>query len=271
MKRYIKFSKYTALGNDFIMINDLYANYKKLLTENTIKKLCTQHLGIGADGLILIESDDETSFKMVYYNSDGKEAPMCGNGARASAYFAMNENIAGLKGTFKASDGLHSFVIKDSTVQVSLNVDYKSILLDKTVNDYKVSFINSGVPHAIVFVDDTDQFPVEKIGKLIREDISYSDTGVNVDFVQIIDNHNIKIRTYERGVEGETYSCGTGAVGASIISTLKSFTNPPINVINKLGEILKVDLSVDDISVKEVLLEGKIKELERGSFNLNEC
>ena len=267
MKRFIRFSKFSALGNDFIVINDRDGNLANLFQKNNIKNLCEEHFGIGADGLILIESDHESSFRMIYHNSDGIEAPMCGNGARVSAAFAYKEHIANSKGQFRAYDGLHSYAINGESILVSLNVKTEGIKFDLPYDDKKISFINTGVPHAVLIVKDTETFPVEKIGRAIRTNSLFAPKGTNVDFVQPIDEHTLKIRTYERGVESETYSCGTGATAAAIIMTLKSFTKPPINVINKLNKILKVDFTMNNGRIANVTLEGEVKEVAKGNFN----
>jgi len=270
MKRFIKFSKFTALGNDFIVINDIRGNLRRFFDRNRIKNLCREHFGIGADGLILIEPDKTSSFNMIYFNSDGYEAPMCGNGARVSAFFANYENIAEPTGKFRASDGFHFYTVNGNTVRVSLNINFKSIVMDSTINNYNVSFIDTGVPHGVVMVESLDEFPVDKIGKSIRENREYSKEGVNVDFIEIIDKHNIKMRTFERGVESETYSCGTGATASAIIMTLKSFTKPPINVINRLNEVLKVDFKMKNGIISETTLEGNVKEIAKGYFDVYE-
>ena len=270
MKRFIKFSKFTALGNDFIIVNDIRGDLRKFFDRKRIENLCKAHFGIGADGLILIEPDKETSFRMVYFNSDGLEAPMCGNGARVSAFFANSEIIAGPTGEFRASDGPHWYTVNGNSVRVSLNVNLNNIVLDSSYNNYNVSFIDTGVPHGVVIVESLEGFSVDKIGKTIRENRSYSKDGVNVDFVELVNEHNIKVRTYERGVEAETYSCGTGATAAAIVLTLESFTKPPINVINKLGEVLKVDFTMNNGTIDKITLEGNIKEIAKGYFDIYE-
>ncbi len=270
MKTFIKFTKISALGNDFILINDINYTIRKHLNSSMIYKLCSFHTGIGADGLIIISPDNEYDFRMSYFNSDGNEAMMCGNGAIAAAYFAYIEHISSVSGKLRASDGLHQFTISDSTIKVSLNVSDTCFIVDKEIDNKKVYFINTGVPHGVLFVNDIKNIEINIIGKKLRNYRGFDKKGANIDFVQIIDRHNILIRTFERGIEGETLSCGTGSTAAAIISYYKSFTSPPINAINKSNEILKIDFKDINKSVKEVTLEGNVKITFKGIFDLYE-
>lgn len=270
MKTFIEFTKISALGNDFILINDINNTIKKYLNSSMIYNLCSFHTGIGADGLIIISPDSEYDFRMFYFNSDGNEAMMCGNGARSAAYFAYLEHISSASGRFRASDGLHQFTISDSVINVSLNVTDSRSIIDKEIENKKVYFINTGVPHGILFVKDIKNIEVNIIGKKLRDYKGFDKKGANINFVQIIDKHNILIRTFERGIEGETLSCGTGSTAAAIVSYCKSFTNPPINAINKSNEILKIDFKYINNDVKDVTLEGNVKVTFKGIFDLYE-
>ena len=205
-----KFYKYEGTGNDFIFIDNRQDNFPKTDVKR-IEKLCDRRFGIGADGLILLENDTETDFSMIYYNSDGNQSSMCGNGGRCIVAFAKSLNIISNETTFKATDGLHDATIFDDGI-ISLQM--------KNVNEVKIEkdyvFLNTGSPHHVLMVDDLKHYDVKSNGAQIRYSELYGKAGSNVNFVkQILDNH-FRLRTYERGVEDETFSCGTGAVAAAI-------------------------------------------------------
>ena len=204
------FYKYEGTGNDFIFIDNRQNNFPKNNIQ-LIENLCNRRFGIGADGLILLENDIETDFRMVYYNSDGNQSSMCGNGGRCIVAFAKRLNIILNETTFIATDGLHHASIDESGI-VSLQM--KDVLEVKIENDY--IFLNTGSPHHVMLVDDLDAYDVKTNGAKIRYSNLYGKPGSNVNFVaQLTDNH-FRLRTYERGVENETYSCGTGATAVAI-------------------------------------------------------
>ncbi len=206
----INFAKYQGTGNDFVMID----NRKGIFPKNNIElieKLCDRRFGIGADGLILLENDSETDFRMVYYNSDGNESSMCGNGGRCLVAFAKSLNVVQDDTDFIATDGPHHASIFENGI-VSLGM--KEVDFVKIEPDYV--FLNTGSPHHVMMVDDLKNYDVKTVGAQIRYSDLYGKPGSNVNFVNQISENHFALRTYERGVEDETWSCGTGATAAAI-------------------------------------------------------
>ncbi len=286
--REIAFTKMVGTGNDFIMINNLEDNpliSERIKDERFIKNLCNRVNGIGADGVILLcKKEKSTSdFSMKIINSDGSEAEMCGNGARCLVYFAYKENI--IK-TFTKFDTLASEIsggiIKenenDAIIKIKMmdphSLDADIVLDLPNLGERKVFSINTGVPHAVVFLNETDfqSIDIKSLGSFIRFNKAFGPKGTNVDFVNVINNskHDINVRTYERGVENETLSCGSGSVASSIISGLfyKDLYSP-ITVHTRGGDTLNIFFEKDGSSVKNVYLEGKVKILYKGIFNIN--
>ncbi|TDP61714.1 diaminopimelate epimerase [Flavobacterium dankookense] len=212
----VKFYKYQGTGNDFVMIDNRQNIFPKNDTK-LIEKLCDRRFGIGADGLILLENDNSTDFKMVYYNSDGNESSMCGNGGRCLVAFAKKMNVINNETTFIATDGLHHATISENGI-VSLQM--KDVDQVNIHTDYV--FLNTGSPHHVTLIDDLEHFDVATNGAKIRYSDLYGKAGSNVNFVKQMDvqdskqSNHFAVRTYERGVEDETLSCGTGVAAVAI-------------------------------------------------------
>ncbi|NMH24371.1 diaminopimelate epimerase [Flavobacterium solisilvae] len=206
----IKFYKYQGTGNDFVMIDNRQNIFSKNNTK-LIEELCDRRFGIGADGLILLENDNSTDFKMVYYNSDGNESSMCGNGGRCLVAFAKKMNVINNETTFIATDGLHHATISENGI-VSLQM--KDVDQINIQSDYV--FLNTGSPHHVTLVEDLEHFDVATNGAKIRYSDLYGKAGSNVNFVNQINENHFAVRTYERGVEDETLSCGTGVTAVAI-------------------------------------------------------
>lgn len=258
MQNIIDFYKYQGTGNDFVMIDNRDLQFPK--DTKIIENLCDRRFGIGGDGLILLENDDEADFKMVYYNSDGNESTMCGNGGRCIVAFAHFLDIFDDKTTFNAIDGLHEAEIKNGTVKLKMT-DVNSI---KNVDE---NFeLNTGSPHFVQFVNNVKDFDVYQNGHAIRNSAPYKNEGINVNFVEEISAGEIFVRTYERGVEDETFSCGTG-VTASALVFLKDKNQKEINV-KVLGGNLKVYAEQNGDSFKNIWLEGPAKQVFKGKINL---
>ncbi|WNM19036.1 diaminopimelate epimerase [Flavobacterium capsici] len=246
----LQFYKYQGTGNDFVMIDNRQLFFPKDDIK-LIEKLCDRRFGIGADGLILLENDAETDFKMVYYNSDGNQSSMCGNGGRCIVAFAKQLGLIKNQTTFMAIDGLHHAIIDEKQI-VSLQM--------KDVNEVKIEsdyiFLNTGSPHHVALVDDLKNFDVKNSGAKIRYSNLYGKEGSNVNFVyQISDNH-FAVRTYERGVEDETFSCGTGVTAVAIAMNAISKTNSNEIDLDVEGGKLKVSFSKENSSFKNVHLIG---------------
>lgn len=204
-----KFYKYQGTGNDFVMIDNRALTFNDSI-EN-ISNFCHRRFGVGADGLILIQNDPKYDFRMVYFNADGNEGSMCGNGGRCAVKFASDLGIFKNKTHFIAVDGPHDAEIIEGNVSLGMK-DVNNI--ETLENGY---FLDTGSPHLIVFVENIENVNVKELGSSIRYSQYWIDRGgVNVNFVEITKEDGLKVRTYERGVEDETYSCGTGVTAAAL-------------------------------------------------------
>ncbi len=244
----IAFNKYQGAGNDFIIID----NRKGIFNHSDsklINRLCDRRFGIGADGLILISDLPGYDFRMSYFNSDGFEGTMCGNGGRCTADFAMKLGIGGNKVTFRTIDGIHEALRLGDLIKLKMN----DVTEPKIVrNNY---FINTGSPHYILFESDIEKVDVFNEGKKLRWSEDFQPGGTNVNFVEV-ESNGIFVRTFERGVEDETLSCGTGVTASAIASVLSGhFDSGPVNVRTRGGN-LKVDLNVNDNVINDIWLTG---------------
>ena len=203
------FYKYQGTGNDFVMIDNRQQTFDKNNT-NLVSLLCDRRFGIGADGLILLENHDTHDFKMVYYNADGNQSSMCGNGGRCLVAFAKQLGIISNKAVFEAIDGLHHATIEGDIVKLQMqNVD--------AVENHKSHiFLDTGSPHHVQFEASIDDFDIKTKGAKIRYGAPYNEAGSNVNFVKKQSDTSFKVRTYERGVENETLSCGTGVTAVAL-------------------------------------------------------
>lgn len=257
----ITFYKYQGTGNDFVMIDNRLQVFSKKNTK-LIEKLCDRRFGIGADGLILLENDDLTDFRMVYYNSDGKESSMCGNGGRCIVAFAKKLGIINSSTTFIATDGLHKATIDEENIVSLQMIDVQEI---KSEDGY--TFLNTGSPHHVEMVNNLNEYDVFHNGHRIRYSDLYGMTGSNVNFVEQISNNHFALRTYERGVEDETFSCGTGATAVAIaMNATGKTTENSINLDVKGGNLKVTFDKIGDIYSNVFLIgpatfvfEGKIE------------
>ena len=258
MENTTKFYKFQGTGNDFIMIDNRDLIFPK--NTETIARLCDRRFGIGGDGLILLENEKGYDFKMVYYNSDGNESTMCGNGGRCLVAFAYMLDIFEEQCRFIAIDGPHDASIDNGLVQLKMiDVDVVEDFEGNTV-------LNTGSPHFVQRVENLKDYEVFAKGKAIRNSEKFLKEGINVNFVEILAENQLFVRTYERGVEDETYSCGTG-VTASAISYLRNKNMNEVKV-KVLGGNLKVRLEKDGDSFKNIWLEGPAKLVFEGKVNL---
>ena len=257
----IIFYKYEGTGNDFVMIDNRQNTFPKNNLK-LIERLCDRRFGIGADGLILLENDSETNFKMVYYNSDGNESSMCGNGGRCLVAFAKRLNVIQNSATFIATDGLHHATLLEN--------EYVSLQM-KDVDEVKIEdsyvFLNTGSPHHVILVEDIENWDVKNNGAKIRYSDLYGKAGSNVNFVkQKTDNH-FAIRTYERGVEDETLSCGTGATAVAIAMNAIGKTNSHTIKIDVEGGQLEVSFDKVDDRFVNVFLKGPASFVFKGEID----
>ncbi|MEO5979131.1 MAG: diaminopimelate epimerase [Chryseolinea sp.] len=255
----IHFYKYQATGNDFVVIDNRDGALK--LTSEQVAKICNRRLGIGADGLMLVEQHPSLNFNLNYYNSDGSQS-LCGNGSRAAVHFASKLGMINGKATFNAYDGPHSAeLLSSGIVRLKMN----------PVQDVRIIgddfFINTGSPHLIKFVKDIQNYPVFEEGRKVRYSDSFKPGGTNVNFVGLQDDNTIFVRTYERGVEDETLSCGTGVTAAALASSFQGYSSPVH--IRTLGGDLSVEFkSGQEVTFQEIFLIGPAKMVFEGDLEL---
>lgn len=250
------FYKYQGTGNDFIIFDNRHPFFPKKDT-NLVARLCDRRFGIGADGLLLLENDKSADFKMVYYNSDGHLGSMCGNGGRCLVAFAKSLGLVDQETTFRASDGLHHASI--SGEQVSLGMSDVG-LVSKKRNAF---FLDTGSPHHVQVVKGLNSFNVAREGRRIRYGI-YGEKGSNVNFVEQLEPHTFSVRTYERGVEDETYSCGTGVTAVALAMHFGGKTKASEVGIKTKGGDLKVSFSPVTNGYTHVILQGPATFVYKG-------
>ena len=262
----MKFTKAVATGNDFLILDNRAAHIGKL--SELAKKACERKHSIGADGLLVIEKSKRADFKMRIFNPDGSEAEMCGNGSRCVALYASKHGIVKrTEMTIETLAGIVDASVKGDIVKVKLPdpTDIKwNLCLTIHKCPYKLSFVKTGVPHVVHFVDDLDKVDVKTLGYGLRHHKEFAPEGANADFVKVVGKNEIKVRTYERGVEDETLACGTGAVASAIIAAEAEKLSPPITVQTRGGERLKVYFELIDGNFRNVYLEGKAKLVYEG-------
>lgn len=253
------FYKYQGTGNDFVMIDNRDLKFPKDNTE-LVAFLCDRRFGIGADGLILLENDVASDFKMVYYNSDGNESTMCGNGGRCLVAFAQFLGVIKNNTTFLAVDGLHNAEIDRDIVSLQM-VDVKEV---KTKPG--AMFLNTGSPHHVQLVENISNFKVKKEGEKLRYGL-YGKTGSNINFVEPKGENEFSVRTYERGVEDETLSCGTGVTAVAIAMHKAGKIDKNHVVLNVLGGKLQVSFNYENDTYSDVFLIGEAKQVFKGSIS----
>ena len=263
----IKFKKMHGSGNDFILIDNRDGQIRYEDAKGLAERLCRRKYNIGADGLILIEDSQKASFKWRFFNADGSEAEMCGNGGRCAARFAYLSEIAPNEMSFETIAGIIHARVTDSRVKLELSrpwgtgLDVSLFVDDKSII---VHHINTGVPHAVVFCADLEHAPVVELGRKIRWHEMFQPAGTNVNFVKVADKGKIFIRTYERGVEDETLACGTGSVASAIIAALKNMCQAPVSVVTRGGEELRAYFSLKEQEIRDVYLEGNAVSVYSG-------
>ncbi|MBS9523567.1 diaminopimelate epimerase [Litoribacter ruber] len=256
----LEFYKYQGTGNDFVMVDDRQ-NAFGLQNLPLINSICDRKFGVGADGLILIRNHPEYDFEMVYFNSDGTQS-MCGNGARCAVAFSHFLGIISEETHFLAIDGPHKAVYKDDIVHLEMN-DVPGI-----AKDGEEYFLNTGSPHHVKFVADVAHYPVVEEGANIRYSSKYSPRGTNVNFVEVLDDQDLNVRTYERGVENETLSCGTGVTACALVHGSLSGQNHIR--IKTLGGALEVKFKKEDEDrFTEVVLSGPARQVFQGSIAID--
>jgi diaminopimelate epimerase len=247
----IPFSKYHGTGNDFIIIDNRKLQWKPKQEE--IARLCDRHFGIGGDGLMLLTEKPGVDFYMTYYNSDGRESTMCGNGARCMIIFARSLGLAGSETRFQAIDGEHlgKVIQQESSDIISLNMN------DVTVDEVDENhlFLNTGSPHYVIFTQEVETLDIITEAKKIRFNERFREEGTNVDFVEIR-NDVLFVRSYERGVEDETLSCGTGVTASVLAHAVKNPARHTFMDVKTRGGTLRVSFHQEGNTFSDIWLEG---------------
>ena len=263
----IDFSKLSGAGNDFIVIDNRSRSIT--LSSAQIRGLCTRRTGIGADGLILVEPSLMYDFSMNYHNSDGFQGSMCGNGGRCAAWFAFATGIPAKRDnsyTFEANGNRYdAWITSNETVKLQMLAP-QEFITNLNIEGFVCHSVNTGSPHAIIYVNDLPNVMVKEIGQIIRHKTAIFPEGTNVNFIEITSPESLSIRTFERGVEDETLACGTGTVAAAIMShQLGKISSTTVEVKVKSGDTLQVQFNEN---MDEVFLTGPAKIIYEGSFTI---
>jgi len=264
----IAFSKMSGSGNDFILIDHRSGGLDESVLDVFAAGICRRRLSVGADGVILIEPSQSADFRWRFFNADGSGADMCGNGARCAARFAFRQGICGSNMRFETGAGLVQAQVNGAQVKVRLT-DPHSLKLEVPITvsgaSLKVSSINTGVPHAVIAASDIDDLELTALGREIRFHPQFAPNGTNVNFIsRDPSNGGIAIRTYERGVEGETLSCGTGAVAGALVAAVRFGLPSPLPVRTRSGEMLTVFFRHSDGRFYDIHQEGEARFIYSG-------
>jgi len=264
----ITFYKMSGSGNDFIIVD----NRDKIIDDTDlpgfVENVCQRKMSVGADGFILIENTDGADFKWQFFNSDGSRAEMCGNGARCAARFAYLNGIAKSELSFKTDAGMILALVTDDTVKIKMP-DPSALKMDDVIElengSLSVCFVNTGVPHVVIDVDNLEDVDIVRLGREIRFHKAFSPDGTNVNFVHFRNDH-IAIRTYERGVEDETLACGTGAIAGAIVMACKFGKTSPVRMLTRSGGFLTIHFQREGSQFNDVYLEGDARIIYKGEL-----
>ncbi|MEW6101888.1 MAG: diaminopimelate epimerase [Candidatus Omnitrophota bacterium] len=260
----ITFTKMVASGNDFVVIDGHKAS---------AQKICDRKYGVGADGLLVLEKSGIADVKMRVFNADGSEAEMCGNGARCVAlWLSVQRTTHNAQLKIETKAGIIQAEVNKDNVRIKLTSPKGlKIGIPLKINSrmLKANFINTGVPHTVIFVEGLDKIDIANLGRLIRNHNKFAPKGTNVDFVEVISRDTLRVRTYERGVEDETLACGTGAVASSLIANRMGYVAKiPVKVKVRSAEELKVYFRKIDKGFKDVWLEGRARIVYKGVYHV---
>ncbi|NPU83149.1 MAG: diaminopimelate epimerase [Syntrophaceae bacterium] len=269
----IPFFKMSGSGNDFILIDNrehaVEAALGPVPVLDFVRSICRRVASVGADGLILIERSDRHAFRWRFFNADGSEVEMCGNGGRCAARFAFLKKIAGPSMSFETAAGVIDARVSGDIVKLRLT-DPTDLRLGESLplggRNLDTHFVNTGVPHVVHFVEELDAFDVFGTGRAIRYHEHYAPRGTNANFVRLIDRRTIQVRTYERGVEDETLACGTGSVASVLIAAARGLVESPVDVRVQSGEVLKVHFEREANGFSRVYFEGRVQVIYEGTI-----
>ncbi|MFA5004819.1 MAG: diaminopimelate epimerase [Candidatus Omnitrophota bacterium] len=257
----LEFTKMVATGNDFVVISGSRPRLARLA-----RSICDRRFGIGADGLLVLDRSRKADARMRIFNADGSEAEMCGNGARCAAYYLNKKEL-----TLDTKAGVLTAFVNGNNVKLQLSCSGKiraGIKLDICGRKVMVDFINTGVPHAVIFVQGLEDMDIDRLGRMVRYHKVFAPSGANADFVEVVNANTIKVRTYERGVEAETLACGTGSTASALVFAFKSSAAGPVKVITRSKEILTISFKNVSDRFKDIWLEGRAKIVYKGVYHV---
>ena len=267
----IPFWKMSGSGNDFIVIDNRERTVPSRAYARFAKETCRRRRSIGADGLIVVETSRRAAYRWRLFNSDGSQAAMCGNGARCVAMYAFLNGFAPASHKFETLAGIMEAGIVGHIVRIGLRdprVLARGMSLDLEDGKVELDWIDSGVPHAVLFVDNVETVAVGELGPQIRYHEVFSPHGTNVDFVSVSNSSSLLVRTYERGVEGETLACGTGVAAAACAAGLRLAVEPPVKVATRGGDVLTVSFDRDGDTPTSMWLEGEARHVYEGHYRV---
>ena len=272
MSTSLTFYKMSGSGNDFILVDNRTNIIKPEAAPELARSLCRRKVSVGADGLILIENDQEVDFSWRFFNADGSSAEMCGNGGRCVARLANMLDICGTSLSFRTRAGIIRAELLGSRVKLQMTKPF-DLRLDQEleVNGQRVAthFVNTGVPHTVFILDTPDELEEQDVvgqGRNVRYHSHYAPAGTNVNFVALLGQRAIALRTYERGVEDETQACGTGATAVALVGAAKGMVEPPVEVHTRSGETLTIYFDATEGLPDEVYMEGEATLIYQGQL-----
>jgi diaminopimelate epimerase len=267
----IHFTKMSGTGNDFILIDNRQGQLDADHLSDWVARVCRRRLSVGADGVILIENSHKADFRWRFFNADGSEAEMCGNGGRCAVRFARLKGIVPRdQMSFETLAGIIWGEVHGKTVKIQLTQPswpVTDIRLQVNKRNLVLHHINTGVPHAVQFVEDLENQDVVKLGRAVRYHPYFAPKGTNMNFAKVLEEGRLAVRTYERGVEDETLACGTGCVASALLAGIKGFVVSPVEVVTRSGEKLLVYFKAEGEKFSEVYLEGGARLIYEGQLN----
>ena len=264
----IPFWKMHGAGNDFVLVDDRSETFPAA-DESFLRAIGTRKTGVGCDGIILIQPSDSADFRMRFFNPDGREAEMCGNGARCVARLASEIGAAPAEMTIETPAGQLRAEMVGEQVRLGMTqpVDWRmNATLEINGESVRYGFVNTGVPHVVVAVADLDSCPVHERGRALRQHADFAPAGANVNFIQITGPQSLRVRTYERGVEAETLACGTGMVASALVAAASGHVTPPVEVVPTGGDRLTVDFVLNGLEAENTTLLGPAVHVFKGEL-----
>jgi diaminopimelate epimerase len=267
----IRFAKMAGAGNDFILI-DVRQTPAPEPIRDFVARVCQRRVAVGADGLLLLGAPRDGRYVMRYFNADGSEAGMCGNGIRCLARFVVLIGAAreGEEVAFTNAAGVYRAVVTGSSVRLGMPPPSgleTNLVLKLKGGERSGDFIHTGVPHVVFFTERLDTEPVTALGREVRNHTRFAPAGTNVNFCQVVDEHRVRVRTYERGVEDETLACGTGSTAAGLLAACRGWVKSPVAVVTRSGEVLDLEFTFQGEGFTEVYQSGSARLVYWGELS----